>query len=83
MVLQVLAFPCIVSTMMIINVDTNSINSRPISEDEKRAVRNNPALVETVADPDLIPWGPQSAPPGERDDGLLGESALASRYIIK
>ena len=57
---------------------TKSVDAKPITDEEKEAVRSNPALVNFVVDPDSIPWGRQNSPDGDKDDVLMAESALDS-----
>ena len=76
----VISFFCLVRAMTTTKFSTSSVLSRPISEEEKQAVRNNPALVNFVVDPDSIPWGRQNSPSGNGDEGIRSDTALPDRY---
>ena len=78
--LQVLAFSSLVRAMTTKKLSMHSVVSRPITEDEKQAVRNNPAVVNVALDPDSIPWGRQNSPTGNGDEGIRGDSSIGSRY---
>ena len=75
-----LASPCLVCAMTTDKVNTKSDDFRPISDEEKQTVRDNPAMFNFVVDPDSIPWGRQNSPSGNGDEGIRSDTALPDRY---